>query len=409
MNNIVRFLLCHIPVMHSMTQCSANTSNITYLSPLITSPNSLPKVTHTIHVSQPVHCDTPPHVHFPTIPSKQRSFFDVENDTLLLSPQSRHHITRAIQNGWAKSTVKQYSGSIKQYIRFCDTEGIPEIFRFPADEFVLCAFAASSAGIHARNTPRNRLSALKAWHVAHNLRWNGSARLRYVLNGVHNPTPQTSKHPPRPPVSATMMIQLVQRLNLNSPLDVAVAACATMAFWGQCCLGELLPSSLLVLLSLFFPLRSSLRRSLRNPQAYVVRLPHTKTHQHGQDVVLVEQCEPINPITLLMKHLQVNRIPHDTHLFSYTTPHGLRPLTKSLFLRRCNEIWHPLGYPRTTGHCFRIGGTTELLIAGTPPNVVKATGCWSSDAFMRYWRSLDDIAPKYIRRLHARGRKPWLK
>ncbi|KAF9220339.1 hypothetical protein BS17DRAFT_714845, partial [Gyrodon lividus] len=27
----------------------------------------------------------------------------------------------------------------------------------------------------------------------------------------------------------------------------------------------------------------------------------------------------------------------------------------------------------------RIGGTTDLLLAGVPPDVVKALGCWSSD------------------------------
>ena len=42
-------------------------------------------------------------------------------------------------------------------------------------------------------------------------------------------------------------------------------------------------------------------------------------------------------------------------------------LTKGRFLRWCNEIWSALRYPRTTGHSFQIGGTTELLIAGTPP------------------------------------------
>ena len=30
-----------------------------------------------------------------------------------------------------------------------------------------------------------------------------------------------------------MLSQLVDSLNLNSPLDVAVAACAVTAFWGQ--------------------------------------------------------------------------------------------------------------------------------------------------------------------------------
>jgi hypothetical protein len=41
-----------------------------------------------------------------------------------------------------------------------------------------------------------------------------------------------------------------------------------------------------------------------------------------------------------------------------------------------------------------------LLIAGTPPDVVKATGRWSSESFLRYWRSLDALAPRYIRNLH---------
>jgi hypothetical protein len=80
-------------------------------------------------------------------------------------------------------------------------------------------------------------------------------------------------------------------------------------------------------------------------------------------------------------------------------------LSKPLFLRRCNAIWSALGYPRTTGHCFRIGGTTELLVAGTPTDVVKATGRWSSDSFLRYWRSLDVIAPQHIRNIHRLKRR----
>jgi hypothetical protein len=80
-------------------------------------------------------------------------------------------------------------------------------------------------------------------------------------------------------------------------------------------------------------------------------------------------------------------------------------LTKKLFLDRCNSIWSTYGYPRTTGHCFRIGGTTELLILGTPPDVVKVTGRWSSDSFLRYWRSLEEIAPLHIRNVHMFRRR----
>lgn len=197
-----------------------------------------------------------------------------------------------------------------------------------------------------------------------------------------------------------MVSQLVEALNINSPLDAAVAACATTAFWGQCRLGELLPLSLAVSPSTLFPTRSDFKRSLRNPQSCLLCLPRTKTHRDGQEVVLVDQQAPVNPISLLKNHLRVNAVPNNDYIFSYMTADGRSFLTKSLFLQRCNTIWNALGYPRTTGHSFRIGGTTELLIAGTPPDVVKVTGRWSSEAFLKYWRSLDDIAPQYIRNVH---------
>lgn len=337
--------------------------------------------------------------HHNTTPS-QHSFFNITDASHTFSPQTNNEINRAIQNSWARATVRRYSGTIEQFLRFCDAEQVPNHLRFPADEFVLCAFAASSLGKHAGSTPRSRLSALKAWHTAHNMEWKGSARLRYILNGVNNLAPGGSKHLPRPPINAKMLSQLVENLDLNTPVDAAIAACAATAFWGQCRLGELLPSSSSPSLNIPLPTRSGFMRSLRNPQSCLLHLPRTKTHYHGQDIVLVDQHAPINPISLLKNQLRVNNVPGDAHIFSYTSPAGRLPLSKTLFLHRCNEIWRGLGYPRTTGHCFRIGGTTELLIAGTPPEVVKATGRWSSESFMRYWRSLDDIAPQYIRNLH---------
>jgi hypothetical protein len=333
--------------------------------------------------------------------SYPHALFSVENNSTLLSQHTKSHVSQAIQNSLASSTLDRYSGSIKQFLRFCDAERVPEHLRFPADEFILCAFAASSFGRHAGSTPRTRLTALKAWHVVHNVEWKGSARLRYVLNGVHNAAPRNSKRPLRPPINARMLSQLVDKLDLNSPLDAAVAACAATAFWGQCRLGELLPPTLSTISTSSLPTRSDFKRSLRNPQACVLHLPQTKTHRHGQDVILVDQRVPINPISLLKNHIRVNSVPNDQHIFSFTSANGRSSLSKALFLKRCNDIWTTLGYPRTTGHSFRIGGTTELLVAGTPPDVVKATGRWSSESFLRYWRTLDALAPQHIRNIHT--------
>jgi site-specific recombinase XerD len=98
-----------------------------------------------------------------------------------------------------------------------------------------------------------------------------------------------------------------------------------------------------------------------------------------------------------MNHVTVNNIPSDQPLFSYRNDKGrLVCLSRRKFLQRCNNVWKKHGVPSITGHSFRIGGTTHLLIAGVNPDVVQAMGRWNSDVFLIYWRRLDILAP-----LHA--------
>ena len=102
--------------------------------------------------------------------STSRHFHTSINPGTHISSRSRAYITRAIQNGWAKSTINRYSSSVELFLRFCDDEFVPSHLRFPADEFVLCAFAASSLGRHSQSTVSNCLTGLKAWHTAHNVK-----------------------------------------------------------------------------------------------------------------------------------------------------------------------------------------------------------------------------------------------
>ena len=165
--------------MRSFTQSSAGPMNLApsvtlaYTGPIPDRPIAPPTHTH-IHIP-PTACPDPPSVPVP------HPFFGIHNP-IPLSAQATRHLDQALQGAWAGSTLRRYSGAIRQFIHFCDDEHIPPHLRFPADEFVLCAFAASSIGKHVRGTPQGRLSALKAWHLSQNVEWKGSARLRYVLN-----------------------------------------------------------------------------------------------------------------------------------------------------------------------------------------------------------------------------------
>ena len=66
------------------------------------------------------------------------------------------------------------------------------------------------------------------------------------------------------------------------------------------------------------------------------------------------------------------------------------------FLARCNQVWRDAGLLELSGHCFRIGGATELLLHGTPPDVVAVQGRWKSKAFLDYWRRIESILPLFL-------------
>ncbi|KAJ7315240.1 hypothetical protein DFH08DRAFT_715846, partial [Mycena albidolilacea] len=305
-----------------------------------------------------------------------------------------------------------YGHTVDRFLAFCVDEKIPTKFQLPTDEFVLCAFAASGAGVHSGSTARNNIAALKAWHVAQDQPWLGGSRLHYVLAGVENLAPDSSKRAPRPPINTAMLRAVYDGLDFTCPRDVAVFAAACVAFWGQCRLGEILPISATDSALAQKPTRAHISHSHRNigsraccrtgyesnrnKHSTTLRIPRTKTKKSGDDVILVSQHKPLDPEIALRMHLTISNLPPSTPLFAYRTPTGFQTLTCPKFLQRCNEIWEAAGYPRTTGHSFRIGGTAELLLAGVAPDVVKAMGRWSSDVFHRYWRSLEDLAP-----LHA--------
>nr|GAT47546.1 predicted protein [Mycena chlorophos] len=316
-----------------------------------------------------------------------------------------HQVQSVLEHGWATSTAGNYGSAVARFRAFCRRESIPVSLQLPAHEFVLCAFAASGAGSHAGSTARKNISALKAWHVVNDRPWLGGPRLHYVLSGVENLAPASSQRPPRPPISSAMLTDLHRGLDFTSRLDVAVYAAACVAFWGQCRLGEILPTSQSDKSLRDKPTRAHITQSAPSSRASTtIRLPRTKTQKAGDNVLLVDQSRPFNPRTALQIHLTVNNLPSSASLFAFCDHSGSsRLLTRSMFLDRCNAVWSAVGYPRTTGHSFRIGGTTELLLNNVSPAVVKAMGRWSSDAFLKYWRSLDLIAPIHVANIHRKA------
>ncbi|KIK78103.1 hypothetical protein PAXRUDRAFT_164892, partial [Paxillus rubicundulus Ve08.2h10] len=70
-------------------------------------------------------------------------------------------------------------------------------------------------------------------------------------------------------------------------------------------------------------------------------------------------------------------------------------------LTHCNEIWSLHRHSPCSSHSFHISGTTEMLLSGMSPDVIKAMGHWSSDSFLHYWHSLELLGPLHTEHLPA--------
>jgi hypothetical protein len=129
----------------------------------------------------------------------------------------------------------------------------------------------------------------------------------------------------------------------------------------------------------------SFKKLAGGPDYATFHVPWTKTTREvGADITITGISEPTDPVVALRHHLQANSsVSPEAPLFAFETADGSwSPVTKGWFLERVNGIWSNVGLLNILGHGFRIGGATELLLQGTPPDIVATQGRWKSRAFL---------------------------
>ena len=121
--------------------------------------------------------------------------------------------------------------------------------------------------------------------------------------------------------------------------------------------------------------------------------------QRKQEKLSILQTPPVNAAQpALERHLASNSaVPSHAPLFAFETgADSWSPMSRTWFLRRCNDIWEKDSLSSIKGHGFRIGGTTHLLLLGINPWVVMVQGQWSSQSFLTYWRKCKEILSLFI-------------
>lgn len=202
----------------------------------------------------------------------------------------------------------------------------------------------------------------------------------------------------RPPVTLDHLRRILSSLDINDPFHATVWATATTTFFSCRQLGETtIPSADSFDPSFHCPRSADIifSSSPSGTTSVSFRIPWTKTTRaEGFSVVLTARKDELCPIFAILNHLRVADPPIPFSLFGFKSPSGSWAyMLKKDFIVFVSSSWVDHSSARISGHCFRIGGAVALLLSGVPPEVVAATGGWTSLTFLLYWHRVEQIIP----------------
>lgn len=339
-------------------------------------------------------------------PLSTRNSLDARGVPIPLSPQDLERIEGVSLNSLQPGTQATYGSGLLAFHVFCDQKGFSEELRAPVDELVLQSFIATLAGIYSATAITNYVSAVRAWHIIQGVGWKiGGPELDSIIKGAKAMAPRSSARAKREPITVDYITKLRPFFSDSTPLDVAVFACLTAAFWSTARLGEFTTKNL----SAFDPeahvKRSNLgesedRNGLKTTTIFV---PRTKSSPiEGESLYWGKQLGASDPDSAMQRHLDVNKPDQNFHLFGYSKKGKMVPLTKKTFLKRLADAAAIAGLLSLHGHSIRIGSTLEYLLRGVPFDVMKIKGRWSSDAFHKYLRDHAKVLAPYMQAAPAK-------
>lgn len=334
-------------------------------------------------------------------PVVSRNTLDTQGRPTTLNQQDLERIEGVSLNSLQPATQAAYGSGLLAFHVFCDKKEIAEDLRAPVDSLIMKSFVATLAGIYSATAISNYTSAIRAWHVVHGVEWKiGDPELDAIIKGAKQMAPRSSAREKREPMTPDYIAKLRPHFSDTKPLDLAVFACLTSAFWATARLGEFTVQNLLAFDPKIHVKRSDLGESTdRNGlKTTTIHVPQTKSNRtEGERLYWAKQDGDSDPESALQRHLEINDPETDFHLFGYKNKEGkMIPLTKTTFLRRLTDAATAAKLPRLHGHSIRIGSTLEYLLRGLPFDVMKVKGRWNSDAFHQYLRDHAKILAPYM-------------
>ena len=278
-----------------------------------------------------------------------------------------------------RSTSQSYHSALNSYLTFCLLHGLPND---PSPE-TLSLYVAWQCSFISPASVDSYLSGicneLEAYYPQ--VRANRASKLvTQTLKGARRRYGRPTAR--KDPLTWTNL-ELVQVMLASSSDhdDYLFVAMLFTGFHALLRLGELTTHDKVTLRD---PSKYTLRSSFHwIPDGFDFWLPRHKSDQRfeGNHIVTLRHHGKPDVHAVMRRYLTSRDSLFPLHPWLWLTKAGRMP-TRLWFINRLRFF-----FPSTiAGHSMRAGGATALAEAGASLQIIKAAGCWSSDAFERYIR-----------------------
>lgn len=274
-------------------------------------------------------------------------------------------------------------------MRFCQALNLHP---FPVTVRLVLRYIAYLVSLgRAYGTILNHLSALKHFHkfLGYDLLWDKDYRLQLLLRGTKRHLGATVVR--KAPITVTMLQKFSPLFDLTNPLHSAMWALFLVAFFSF-----LRKSNLVVDASYHISPKVILRSDLKLVQEFAyITVRASKTIQFNERSFTIPlpviPGSLLCPVSALVNHLHINRVPNQAPLFSVISGHRFVPISYTQFAAFISRTIKAIDLDPTmySPHSFRRGGATFAFESQVPAELIKVQGDWHSDCYMNYLEMTD--------------------
>ena len=191
------------------------------------------------------------------------------------------------------------------------------------------------------------------------------------------------------PINPDILRSIALFLDFTKPQDQALWSSFLVAFFCMFRKKSLVPESL----KKFDPVKGLSRMKIALHPEQSLALVYANFAKNIQfcerDIVIPLIAIPgslLCPVSALTNLFEKNPLPVDSPAFSYLENGKVMCITYPLFTKRLKQLLSLCGVNPNlySGHSFRRGGASYLYKLGADPILIKLSGDWLSDSYLRY-------------------------